>query len=414
MKEIKCPNCHTNFKIDETSYADIIKQVRDEQFNDELKSRLELADREKRNAVELAEANLRNKLQQDLSKKDQEILDLKVKSEIEINNIKSKVSQIELEKANAVMESTLKLERDLDRLKSQLSQKDLEKELLEKSLNEKYSLELATKDRIIQIKEDEITMHKDLKQKLSTKMVGETLEQHCETEFNKLRATGFQNAVFEKDNDARSGSKGDFIYREYADAERTIELISIMFEMKNESDETVTKKKNEDFFKELNKDRDEKKCEYAVLVSLLEKDSEYYNSGIVDVSYRFPKMYVVRPQFFIPIITVLRNAAYNSMEYKKELAHVRSQNIDISNFEDKINKFKEGFAYNYNQASKQFLSAIKEIDTSITHLNKVKQALISSENNLRLANEKAEDLTIRKLTYKNPTMKKMFDINNID
>jgi hypothetical protein len=410
MKEIKCPNCLTNFKIDETSYADIIKQVRDEQFNDELKSRLELADREKRNAVELAEANLRNKLQQDLSKKEQEILDIKVKSEIEINNIKSKVSQIELEKANAVMESTLKLERDLDRLKSQLSQKDLEKELLEKSLNEKYSLELATKDRIIQIKEDEITMHKDLKQKLSTKMVGETLEQHCETEFNKLRATGFQNAVFEKDNDAKSGSKGDFIYREYADAERTIELISIMFEMKNESDETVTKKKNEDFFKELNKDRDEKKCEYAVLVSLLEKESEYYNSGIVDVSYRFPKMYVVRPQFFIPIITVLRNAAYNSMEYKKELAHVRSQNIDISNFEDKINKFKEGFAYNYNQASKQFLSAIKEIDTSIIHLNKVKQALISSENNLRLANEKAEDLTIRKLTYKNPTMKKMFDI----
>lgn len=409
MKEIKCPNCHTNFKIDETSYADIIKQVRDEQFNVELKSRLELADREKRNAVELAEANLRNKLQQDLSKKEQEILDIKVKSEIEINNIKSKVSQIELEKANAVMESTLKLERDLDRLKSQLSQKDLEKELLEKSLNEKYSLELATKDRIIQIKEDEITMHKDLKQKLSTKMVGETLEQHCETEFNKLRATGFQNAVFEKDNDAKSGSKGDFIYREYADSERTIELISIMFEMKNESDETVTKKKNEDFFKELNKDRDEKKCEYAVLVSLLEKDSEYYNSGIVDVSYRFPKMYVVRPQFFIPIITVLRNAAYNSMEYKKELAHVRSQNIDISNFEDKINKFKEGFAYNYNQASKQFLSAIKEIDTSITHLNKVKQALISSENNLRLANEKAEDLTIRNLTYKNPTMKKMFD-----
>jgi hypothetical protein len=408
MKEIKCPNCQTNFKIDETSYADIIKQVRDEQFNDELKSRLELADRDKRNAVELAEANLRNKLQQDLSKKDQEILDLKVKSEI--NNIKSKVSQIELEKANAVMESTLKLERDLDRLKSQLSQKDLEKELLEKSLNEKYSLELATKDRIIQIKEDEITMHKDLKQKLSTKMVGETLEHHCETEFNKLRATGFQNAVFEKDNDARSGSKGDFIYREYADAERTIELISIMFEMKNESDETVTKKKNEDFLKELNKDRDEKKCEYAVLVSLLEKDSEYYNSGIVDVSYRFPKMYVVRPQFFIPIITVLRNAAYNSMEYKKELAHVRSQNIDISNFEDKISKFKEGFAYNFNQASKKFVIAIEEIDKSITHLNKIKEALLSSENNLRIANQKAEDLTIRKLTHNNTTMKKMFDI----
>jgi hypothetical protein len=410
MKEIKCPNCQTNFKIDETSYADILKQVRDEQFNDELKARLELADREKRNAVELAEAILRNKLQQELSKKEQEILDLKVKSEIEINNIKAKVSQVELEKANAVMESTLKLERDIDKLKSQISQKDLEKELLEKSLNEKYSLELATKEKIIQIKEDEIAMHKDLKQKLSTKMVGETLEQHCETEFNKLRATGFQNAVFEKDNDARSGSKGDFIYREYADTERTIELISIMFEMKNESDETATKKKNEDFFKELNKDRDEKKCEYAVLVSLLEKDSEYYNSGIVDVSYRFPKMYVVRPQFFIPIITVLRNAAYNSMEYKKELAHVKSQNIDISNFEDKINKFKEGFAYNYNQASKKFVTAIEEIDKSIIHLNKIKEALLSSENNLRIANQKAEDLTIRKLTHNNPTMRKMFDV----
>jgi hypothetical protein len=409
MKEIKCPNCQTNFKIDETSYADILKQVRDEQFNDELKARLELADREKRNAVELAEAILRNKLQQDLSIKEQEILDLKVKSEIEINNIKAKVSQVELEKANAVMESTLKLERDIDKLKSQISQKDLEKELLEKSLNEKYSLELATKEKIIQIKEDEIAMHKDLKQKLSTKMVGETLEQHCETEFNKLRATGFQNAVFEKDNDARSGSKGDFIYREYADTERTIELISIMFEMKNESDETATKKKNEDFFKELNKDRDEKKCEYAVLVSLLEKDSEYYNSGIVDVSYRFPKMYVVRPQFFIPIITVLRNAAYNSMEYKKELAHVKSQNIDISNFEDKINKFKEGFAYNYNQASKKFVTAIEEIDKSIIHLNKIKEALLLSEKNLRIANQNADDLTIRKLTHNNPTMRKMFD-----
>lgn len=409
MKEIKCPNCQTSFKIDETSYADIAKQVRDEQFNEELKNRLELAEKDKRSAIELAEANLRNQLLQDLTKKEQEVADLRSLKESEIVELRSKIQQLEHEKTTAVQQSTLELEKSISELKSQIDQKNLEKSLLEKNLNEKYNQELAVKDKIIQMKEEEITLHKDYKQKLSTKLVGETLEQHCEIEFNKLRATGFQNAVFEKDNDARSGSKGDFIYREYIDTEKKIELISIMFEMKNESDETVTKKKNEDFFKELDKDRDEKNCEYAVLVSLLEKGNDLYDSGIVDVSHKFPKMYVIRPQFFIPIITVLRNAAYKSLEYKKELAHVKSQNLDISNFEDRINEFKSGFAYNYNLASKKFLTAIDEIDKSITHLNKIKEALLSSENNLRLANKKADDITIRKLTYNNPTMKQMFD-----
>lgn len=409
MKQIKCPNCQTSFKIDETSYADIAKQVRDEQFNEELKNRLELAEKDKRSAIELAEANLRNQLLQDLTAKEQEVADLRSLKESEIVELRSKIQQLEHEKTTAVQQSTLELEKSISELKSQIDQKNLEKSLLEKNLNEKYNQELAVKDKIIQMKEEEITLHKDYKQKLSTKLVGETLEQHCEIEFNKLRATGFQNAVFEKDNDARSGSKGDFIYREYIDTEKKIELISIMFEMKNESDETVTKKKNEDFFKELDKDRDEKNCEYAVLVSLLEKGNDLYDSGIVDVSHRFPKMYVIRPQFFIPIITVLRNAANKSLEYKKELAHVKSQNLDISNFEDRINEFKSGFAYNYNLASKKFLTAIDEIDKSITHLNKIKEALLSSENNLRLANKKADDLTIRKLTYNNPTMEQMFD-----
>ena len=399
MNEIICPNCKKAFKVDEAGFADILKQVRDHQFEEELNNRLALAEKDKDSAVELAKANIKNSMQEELAKK-----------ETEIAAMKSQIQNAEIQKRLDVSEAVKLIEKERDNLANDLRIKATETQLLEKSITEQFTNKLGVKDETIKMKDDEIARLKDFKQKLSTKMVGETLEHHCETEFNKLRATGFQNAVFEKDNDARSGSKGDFIYREYADAERTIELISIMFEMKNESDETVTKKKNEDFLKELNKDRDEKKCEYAVLVSLLEKDSEYYNSGIVDVSYRFPKMYVVRPQFFIPIITVLRNAAYNSMEYKKELAHVRSQNIDISNFEDKISKFKEGFAYNFNQASKKFVIAIEEIDKSITHLNKIKEALLSSENNLRIANQKAEDLTIRKLTHNNTTMKKMFDI----
>jgi hypothetical protein len=283
----------------------------------------------------------------------------------------------------------------------------LEAQLLEKSLQEQFQATLKTKDEIIKLKDEEIAMRKDLKLKLSTKMIGETLEQHCENEFNKLRATAFPNAYFEKDNNSSSGSKGDFIYRE--SDEHGNEIISIMFEMKNEGDETATKKRNEDFFKELDKDRTEKKCEFAVLVSMLEAESELYNSGIVDVSYKYPTMYVVRPQFFIPIITLLRNAALNSMKYKAELALMRNQNIDITNFEDKINAFKEGFARNYDLASRKFQTAIEEIDKTILHLQKTKEALLSSENNLRLANNKAEDLSIKRLVQGNPTMKAKFD-----
>ena len=283
--------------------------------------------------------------------------------------------------------------------------------MVKKSITEHYLAELKEKDAIIKHKDEEIALRKDMKLKLSTKMIGETLEQHCETEFNKLRATAFQKAYFEKDNDSRSGSKGDFIYRESDDAGN--EIISIMFEMKNEGDETSTKKRNEDFLKELDRDRQEKKCEYSVLVSLLEADSEYYNSGIVDVSHKFPKMYVVRPQFFIPIITLLRNAAMNSLQYKAELAVVKNQHTDIINFEEKINRFKEGFAKNYDLASRKFKEAIDGIDKTIKELEKTKLALISSENNLRLANDKTEDLTIKKLTHGNPTMKEKFDkLNN--
>ena len=290
---------------------------------------------------------------------------------------------------------------------SDLKNKETERQLLVKSLNEKFSAELRTKDDIIRMKDEEIALRKDMKLKLSTKMVGETLEQHCENEFNKLRATAFQRAYFEKDNDSKSGSKGDFIYRETDEAGN--EIISIMFEMKNEGDETATKKRNEDFFRELDKDRSEKKCEYAVLVSLLEAESELYNAGIVDVSHKYAKMYVVRPQFFIPIITLLRNAAMNSLKYKAELALVKNQNIDITNFEDNINKFKEGFAKNYDLASRKFKLAIEEIEKTIDHLQKTKDALLSSENNLRLANNKAEELTIKKLTSGNPTMKEKFE-----
>lgn len=299
------------------------------------------------------------------------------------------------------------IEKERDDLANAVKIKDTEKQLLEKSLSEKHLAALSEKDAIIKLKDEEIALRKDMKLKLSTKMIGETLEQHCENEFNKIRATAFQKAYFEKDNDSRSGSKGDFIYRESDEAGN--EIISIMFEMKNEGDETATKKKNEDFLKELDKDRTEKRCEYAVLVSLLEAESEYYNSGIVDVSHKYSKMYVVRPQFFIPIITLLRNAAMNSMQYKAELALIRNQNIDITNFEERINTFKEGFARNYELANRRFKEAIDEIDKTILHLQKTKDALLSSDNNLRLANQKAEDLTIKKLTQGNPTMRAKFD-----
>jgi len=407
MRDIICPSCKTSFKLDDAGFADIVKQVRDDQFSEELNHRLAIAEKEKFNAVMLAEANLKNTLQQELSKKEQEISELKSRKELELEQIRAKVVQAEQEKRQAVLEATRTIEKERDGLLNQLSNKEVERQLQEKSIQEQFNQKLLTKEETIKMKDDEIARLKDFKQKLSTKMVGESLEQHCEVEFNKLRATGFQNVYFEKDNDASSGSKGDFIYRE--NDQNGNEILSIMFEMKNEGDETATKKKNEDFFKELDKDRNEKKCEYAILVSMLEADNELFNNGIVDVSHKYKKMYVIRPQFFIPIITILRNAALNSMQYKEELAIIRNQNIDITNFEEKINDFKSGFSRNYDLASRQFKTAIEEIDKTMNHLQKTKEALLASVNNLRLANSKTEDLTIKKLTHGNPTMKAKFD-----
>lgn len=418
MNEIICPNCNKAFKVDEAGYADIVKQVRDHQFEEELQSRLALAEKEKNSAVELAQANVKNTMQEQLAKKDKELSELKAKSDAElveqlankaneITALKSKIENTETEKKLAVNEATSDIEKQRNDLAGELKNKETEKELLKISMSEKHLAELKTKDDIIKLKDEEIALRKEMKLKLSTKMVGETLEQHCEIEFNKLRATAFQNAYFEKDNDASAGTKGDYIYKESDDADN--EIVSIMFEMKNEGDETATKKKNEDFFKQLDKDRTQKNCEYAVLVSLLESDNEFYNQGIVDVSYKYPKMYVVRPQFFIPIISLLKNAAMNSMEYKAELSLMRSQNLDITKFEEKIDTFKHGFARNYDLASRQFNTAIDEIDKTISHLKKTKEALLSSDNNLRLANKKADDLTIKKLTHGNPTMKAKFD-----
>lgn len=418
MNEIICPHCKKAFKVDEAGFADIVKQVRDHQFEEELQNRLNLAEKEKVNAVKLAEANLKNALQEDLAKKDREIGELKAKNELmlaqelakkesEIAEMKSALQNAEMEKKLTVAEAVKVIEKQRDDLANDLKTKELEKINLENTLKQQFSTELQNKEAIIKYKDEEIARVKDMKVKLSTKMLGETLEQHCEIEFNKLRATAFQNAYFEKDNDSSGGTKGDFIYRE-SDAEGN-EIISIMFEMKNENDETATKKRNEDFFAKLDKDRKDKKCEYAILVSVLELENEFYNSGIVDVSHRFEKMYVVRPQFFIQIITLLRNAAMNSLKYKQELNLMKNQSIDITNFEEKIEAFKEGFARNYDLASRKFMTAIEEIDKTILHLQKTKEALLSSENNLRLANNKAEELTIKKLTHGNPTMKGKFD-----
>jgi hypothetical protein len=395
MNNIVCPNCKTSFEIDEAGFADILKQVRDEEFSKELVERERLFIAEKENAVKLAEANLRNTLQSDLAKREAELVELK-----------SMVSNAQLEKKLAVTEAVNSVEKQRDSLSAELRNKEHESHLLETSLKDKYENELKLKEGELKLKDEAIDRLKDHKLKLSTKMVGETLEQHCETEFNKLRATGFQNAYFEKDNDAKGGSKGDYIYRETD--EHGNEIISIMFEMKNESDITATKHKNEDYFKELDKDRREKKCEYAVLVTLLEAESELYNTGIVDVSHKYSKMYVVRPQFFVPMITLLRNASMHSLEYKAELSLVKNQNVDITNFEEDMNKFKEGFSKNYDLASRKFKTAIDEIDKTIDHLQKTKDALLSSENNLRLANDKAGDLTIKKLTRGNPTMTAKF------
>jgi len=418
MNEIICPHCKKAFKIDEAGYADILKQVHDHKFEEELQQRLAYANTEKDTAIKLAEATVKSLMQDQITNKDKELTELKAQSALaltqklnvkdaEISQLKARIDNVEVEKKLAINEAVQKVQKERDSLENDVKTKDLEKQSLENSLKQQFSTVLKTKDDIIKYKDEEIARVKEMKQRLSTKMLGESLEQHCEIEFNKLRSTAFQRAYFEKDNDASSGSKGDFIYRE--SDEFGTEIISIMFEMKNEGEETATKKKNEDFLKELDKDRTEKKCEYAVLVSMLESDSELYNTGIVDMSYKYPKMYVVRPQFFIPIITLLRNAAMSSLKYKAELALVKSQNIDITNFEDKMTTFKEGFARNYDLASRKFKEAIDEIDKTITHLQKTKDALLSSENNLRLANEKAEDLTIKKLTHGNPTMKAKFD-----
>ena len=388
MNEIKCPKCGTVFQISETDYESIVKQIRDAEFEKEISVRENQYEKEKVSAVKLAEANLEKSFKEDLSERDIEIADLK-------NQLKLKDTEKELAIKTAISEK----EKTINELNNKLELSQTDFLLKEKNLKENYEEKIKSKD-------EQIAYYKDFKAKQSTKMVGESLEQHCYNEFNKLRPL-FKNAYFEKDNDIKTGSKGDFIYRDYDDEGN--EIVSIMFEMKNEADETSTKHKNESFFKELDKDRKEKKCEYAVLVSLLEIDNEYYNSGIVDVSYKYEKMYVIRPQFFIPLITLIRGLAINSLEYKKELQVVRNQNIDISHFEENMNAFKEGFGRNYRLASEKFKKAIDEIDKTIDHLQKTKEALLSSENNLRLANNKAEDLTIKKLTRNSETMAKMFE-----
>ncbi len=417
MQDIKCPKCGEFFQIDESGYAAIVKQVRDKEFDKEMKERSKLYEAEKNSAVEKALAKLeiektkeiselKSKMEVEKTEKQQleEKLALELEKRLsekdtEIENLKGQIQNKEANIKLAIVEAVAEKEKEVLELKNSIEVSESKWQLKEKSLMEKYKSELELKD-------EEIAIYKDFKARQSTKMIGESLEIHCETEFNKLRSTAFQNAYFEKDNDAKSGTKGDYIYRESFD---DVEYISIMFEMKNEADTTSTKKKNEDFFKKLDKDRKEKNCEYAILVSMLEADSEYYNTGIVDVSHKYEKMYVIRPQFFIPMITMLRNAALNSAKYQKELQSIRNQNIDITHFEESIEDFKNKFGRNYRLASEKFQTAIAEIDKTIDHLQKTKAALLSSENNLRLANDKAEDLTIKKLTKNNPTMKQKFD-----
>lgn len=406
MREIRCPKCGEVFQVDESGYAAIVKQVRDKEFEKEIREREAQFRQEKQAAEELARTKTEQKLSGQISSQETRIRELETKLQAEKDardlEIQKAAAEKERELAQRIAAKDQELaERDarIQKLRSQMDSEEKESQLKEQSLKEKYEEQLKMKDELV-------AYYKDFKARQSTKMVGESLEIHCETEFNKLRATGFQHAYFEKDNDARSGSKGDYIYRE-TDPEG-VEFISIMFEMKNEMDETATKKKNEDFLKELDKDRREKNCEYAVLVSLLEPDSELYNQGIVDMSHRYPKMYVIRPQFFIPIITILRNAATNALDYRRQLEVVKNQNIDISHFEEDMNDFKEKFARNFRIASERFQKAIDEIDKTIDHLQKTKEALLSSENNLRLANNKAEDLTIKRLTRKNPTMAAKF------
>ena len=436
MNEIKCPHCQTVFTIDENSYADIVSQVRNKEFAEDVHKQLEFAKKQFETEKALAKEQEKRLYDEERANFEQKILSLELalknadvkeeknvqealhQKEKEFNALQAELDQLkqqlqfkEVELSQKFQEDLHAKERTILELKQEKELQQKEQEVQQTALKEKYELELRSKkdqfELELKAKDEAIAFYKDFKAKQSTKMVGESLEQHCEIEFNRLRMTAFPRAEFGKDNDAKTGSKGDYIYREYD--ENGIEILSIMFEMKNENDETATKKKNEHFFKELDKDRHEKQCEYAILVSLLEADNELYNTGIVDVSYHYPKMYVVRPQFFIPIITLLRNAALNSLQYKRELALMRDQHIDITHFEEDLETFKKGFARNYELASKKFQSAIDEIDKTIKSLEKTKAALLSSENNLRLANNKAEDLTVKKLVKNNPTMKQRFE-----
>jgi len=461
MHDISCPNCGKAFKIDETGYADILKQIRDHAFEAQLTERLALAEKEKYDALELVKSEMLREAQIISAAKASELQSMQAqleaaeaaktaavnaalnnvqrerdaalheldavkrekdnalklaelnqsralqeangKREQEIQALKSVIDSHATEKQLAVTQAIRDIEKKRNELSNQLERATLEKQLSEQALKDKYETQIKDRD-------DAIDRLKDMKARLSTKMLGETLEQHCETAFNQIRATAFPRAYFEKDNDARSGSKGDYVFRDTDDA--GTEIVSIMFEMKNEADTTATKKRNEDFFKELDRDRNEKNCEYAVLVSMLESESELYNTGIVDVSHRYPKMYVIRPQFFLPLITLLRNAAMNALTYKSELALVKAQHVDITNFEEDLDSFKSAFAKNYDLASRKFQTAIDEIDKSIDHLQKTKDALLGTDRNLRLANNKAQDVTIKKLTRKNPTMAEKF--NNLD
>ncbi len=403
MQEIRCPHCGEVFQVDESGYAQIVQQVRDKEFQKELNSRAEFLEQQKKKDLDIARLE-QEKASQDALAAKERALDEK---EREIEQLKAQIGKADMEKKLAVSDAVREKESEINKrdqeittLKGQLDGKENENKIKEQALEKQYKEEIRQKDELIEY-------YKDFKARQSTKMVGESLEQHCLTQFNTYRMGAFPNAFFEKDNDARSGSKGDFIFRESADD--GTEFISIMFEMKNEMDETATKHKNEDFFKELDKDRREKNCEYAVLVSLLESDSELYNNGIVDVSYKFNKMYVIRPQFFIPMITLLRNAARNSLEYRQQLAIVKNQQLDLAHFEENMEAFKKGFSRNYELASQKFQTAIDEIDKTIDHLQKTKDALLSSENQLRLANSKAEELSIKKLTKNAPSVKALFD-----
>ena len=407
MQEIKCPKCGEIFQVDESGYSAIVKQVRDKEFSKEIQNREAQFESEKESAIQLAKLETEKMFNEKLNKKENELSEVEVKKDKEIAELKNKLATFDKDKELEINKLITKLNTELSEKDSHIATLKGEKALTEKECQLKEQSLKEQYEEKLRFKEEEIARYKDFKSKLSTKMVGESLEQHCEIEFNQLRATGFKNAYFEKDNDAKTGSKGDYIYRD-KNAEG-IEFISIMFEMKNEMDTTSTKKKNEDFLKELDKDRREKNCEYAVLVSLLEPESELYNAGIVDMSHRYPKMYVIRPQFFIPIITLLRNAASNSLEYKRELEIIKAQNVDVSNFEAEMNDFKDKFSRNFRLASEKFQKAIEEIDKTIDHLQKTKEALLSSENNLRLANSKAEDLSIKRLTKNNPTMAAKFE-----